>query len=58
MANTHDKIININSEYGYNLSYQRALAVYNLWLDNGITFRKENIEVINKNSIIVNALSV
>ena len=46
MANTWDMKLNQNSEYGYKKSYERALAVYNLWLKNNISFRKENIEVL------------
>ena len=46
MANSYDKRFSADSEYGYKTSYQRALAVYNLWLDNGIDFRKSNVEVL------------
>jgi outer membrane protein OmpA-like peptidoglycan-associated protein len=46
MANTYDKRFNKNSEYGFKTSYERALAVYNLWLENNISFRKSNIEVL------------
>ena len=46
MANTYDKRFNKNSEYGFKTSYERALAVYNLWLENNINFRKSNIEVL------------
>ncbi|PNW28027.1 hypothetical protein [Formosa algae] len=46
MANTWDMKLNQDSEYGYKKSYERALAVYDLWLKNNITFRKENIEVL------------
>jgi len=46
MANTWDMKLNKNSEYGYKKSYERALTVYNLWLKNNISFRKENIEVL------------
>ncbi|MCH4552207.1 hypothetical protein [Aestuariibaculum lutulentum] len=46
MANTWDMKLNKDSAYGYKKSYERALAVYNLWLKNSITFRKENIEVL------------
>ena len=46
MANTYDKRFNKNSEYGFKTSYERALAVYNLWLANNIDFRKSNIEVL------------
>jgi hypothetical protein len=30
----------------YTKSYERALAVYNLWLQNGINFRQYNVEVL------------
>lgn len=30
----------------YTKSYERALAVYNLWLKNGINFRQYNVEVL------------
>ena len=46
MANTYDRRFNKNSEYGFKTSYERALAVYNLWLENNISFRKSNIEVL------------
>jgi len=46
MANNYRKSIDKNSEYGFKTSYERALAVYNLWVDNGIDFRKDNVEVL------------
>jgi len=46
MANNYKKSIDKNSEYGFRTSYERALAVYNLWVDNGIDFRKGNVEVL------------
>lgn len=46
MANNYRKSINKNSEYGFKTSYERALAVYNLWNENGIDFRKSNVEVL------------
>lgn len=46
MANTWDQKFNKNSEYGFKTSYERALAVYNLWLANNIDFRKSNVEVL------------
>ena len=46
MANTWDKRFSKNSEYGFKTSYERALAVYNLWLENDINFRKSNVEVL------------
>ncbi len=46
MANTFDRKYSKDSEYGYKISYERALAVYNLWTDNNIDFRKSNVEVL------------
>lgn len=46
MANTWDQRYNKNSDYGFKTSYERALAVYNLWLANDIDFRKSNVEVL------------
>lgn len=46
MANTYDKRYSKDSGYGYKTSYERALAVYNLWLSSGIDFRKSNVEVL------------
>lgn len=46
MANDYRKSINKDSEYGFITSYERALAVYNLWVANGIDFRKSNVEVL------------
>lgn len=46
MANSWDKRYSKNSEYGFKTSYERALAVYNLWLKNDINFRKSNVEVL------------
>lgn len=46
MANTFDKRINKDENYGYLISYQRALSVYNLWLRNNINFRDYNVEVM------------
>ncbi|MCH8535199.1 MAG: hypothetical protein LAT51_09040 [Flavobacteriaceae bacterium] len=46
MANTYDKRYSNNSKYGFKKSYERALEVYNLWVHNGIDFRKDNVEVI------------
>ncbi len=46
MANSWDKRFSENSEYGFKTSYERALAVYNLWLKNDINFRKSNVEVL------------
>ncbi|MGJ8744901.1 hypothetical protein [Polaribacter sp.] len=46
MANELDKSININDLWGYKKSYERALAVYNLWQKRSIDFRKYNVEVM------------
>lgn len=46
MANSWDKKFSSDSEYGYNKSYERALAVYNLWNDNNIDLRKYNSEIL------------
>ena len=46
MANKWDQSISKNNSLGYTTSYQRARAVYNLWIRNGINFRKYNAEVL------------
>ena len=46
MANTWDKKRDKNSSRGYIISYQRALAVYNLWNENNIDLRKYNSEIL------------
>lgn len=46
MANELDKSININDLWGYKKSFERALAVYNLWQERSINFRKYNVEVM------------
>jgi outer membrane protein OmpA-like peptidoglycan-associated protein len=46
MANTWDKKFNTDSDYGYKKSYERALAVYNLWNNNNIDLRKYNSEIL------------
>ena len=46
MANDYMKSKSIDRPDFYIKSYQRALAVYNLWLSNGINFRKYNVEVM------------
>ena len=46
MANTFDKRIDKDENYGYLISYQRALSVYKLWLRNYINFRDYNVEVM------------
>jgi hypothetical protein len=46
MANELDKSINIDNLWGYKQSYERALAVYNLWQEKAIDFRRYNVEVM------------
>jgi hypothetical protein len=46
VANDWDQSFNKDSNWGYTISYQRALAVYNLWKANQIDFRKFNVEVM------------
>ena len=46
MANSWDKKHSSDEEYGYKKSYERALAVYNLWSDNNIELRKYNSEIL------------
>ena len=46
MANSFDQKINRDENYGYLISYQRALSVYKLWLKNNINFRDYNVEVM------------
>lgn len=45
-ANTYDHEYSKDARYGYKKSYERALAVYNLWKENGISLRKGNMEVM------------
>ncbi len=35
-----------DSQYGYELSYQRALTIYERWRKMGINLRKKNVEVL------------
>ncbi len=46
MANDYKKSKPIDRPDFYIKSYQRALAVYNLWLSDGTNLRKENVEVM------------
>ncbi len=46
MANTWDRQYSSDNAYGYRTSYQRALALYELWQQNGIDFRRYNVEVM------------
>ena len=46
MANKYDYSISKDNNWGYKKSYERALAVYKLWLKNNISFRRYNVEVM------------
>lgn len=46
MANKYDQSISKDNIFGYIKSYERALAVYNLWQKNSIDLRKYNTEVM------------
>ena len=46
MANDFKNPKSVDRPDFYIKSYQRALAVYKLWLDEGINFRNDNVEVI------------
>lgn len=46
MANTFDQRIYKDENFGYLISYQRALSVYKLWLRNNINLRDYNVEVM------------
>lgn len=46
MANSYDGKYDEDDLSGYKTSYNRALAVYDLWLKNNINFRKSNVEVL------------
>lgn len=46
MANKYDKSLNEDSNYGYKKSYERALAVYNLWKEKNINLRQYNVEIM------------
>jgi hypothetical protein len=45
-ANKYDGSIDKDNEYGYNLSYQRALALYRFWKYKGIIFDPNRTEII------------
>lgn len=45
-ANSWDKKFNKDDNYGYTLSYGRALAVYKHWLRKGIDLRRYNTEIL------------
>lgn len=44
-ANTWDHQFDPNNESAYNLSYQRAMALYKQWLSKGINLRQYNTEI-------------
>lgn len=46
MANSWDRKYSKDNNYGYKKSYERALAVYNLWNTNNIDLRKYNSEIL------------
>tara|TARA_R110002051_G_scaffold108607_4_gene181352 strand:- start:10056 stop:10700 length:645 start_codon:yes stop_codon:yes gene_type:complete len=46
MGNTYDMKFSPDTKFGYTTSYERALAVYNLWTENNVNFRKANVEVL------------
>ena len=45
-ANEPDRSLDQDNNYGYKKSYERALAVYNLWLNNHIKLREYNTEIM------------
>ncbi len=45
-ANSEDLRMDKDSPQWYKLSYERALALYTLWLQNGIDLRKYNTEIM------------
>ena len=45
-ANSYDSPVSADSKGSYELSYRRALALYNLWNSNGINLRKYNTEIL------------
>jgi hypothetical protein len=46
MGNSYDMKFDEDDNFGYTKSYERALAVYNLWILNNVNFRKSNVEVL------------
>lgn len=46
VANNWKKSISKDNIFGYEISYKRALALYNLWIQNNISFRDYNVEVL------------
>ncbi len=45
-ANNFDGSIDRDNEYGYNLSYKRALALFKFWKSRGIAFNPNTTEII------------
>jgi outer membrane protein OmpA-like peptidoglycan-associated protein len=45
-ANYYDNPVSKDAKWPYKLSYERALALYNLWNTNGINLRKYNTEIL------------
>jgi len=46
MGNSYDMKFSEDDSFGYKRSYERALAVYDLWVSNNVNFRKSNVEVL------------
>lgn len=45
-ANFYDSPVSVDSKGSYKLSYERALALYDLWTTNGINLRRYNTEIL------------
>lgn len=45
-ANSYDKRFSADYAWAYKLSYERALALYQFWTNNGIDLRKYNTEIL------------
>lgn len=45
-ANSYDSPVSADAKGSYRLSYERALALYDLWNSNGINLRKYNTEIL------------
>lgn len=46
MANRYDRSVSQDNKYGFTRSYERALTVYNLWLQHNINLRAYNTEIM------------
>ncbi len=46
LANKWDNSLSKDSDFGYKLSYERALSVYQLWRNSGIDLRMFNTEIL------------